>query len=76
LRSTASPLEAGQLYAAWRDAAASIRERILEDPELFLKVQRQHSRDRSAPLITQLLRDLQMVVAVIRRRSWMKPEPR
>jgi len=61
--------EAGQLYAAWRDASASVRERVLEDPELFLKVQRQHSPDPSAPLITQLLRDLEMVVAIIRREN-------
>src|SRR5207253_3252151 len=60
---------AGQLYAAWRDASPSVRERILEDPELFLKVQRQHSPDPSAPLITQLLRDLEMVVAIIRREN-------
>src|SRR5256884_5703977 len=61
--------EAGQLYAAWRDASPAVRERILEDPQLFLKVQRQHSPDPSAPLITQLLRDLEMVVAIIRREN-------
>jgi len=61
--------EAGQLYAAWRDASASVRERILEDPELFLKVQRQRPSDPTAPLITQLLRDLEMVVAIIRREN-------
>src|SRR5205085_11009232 len=59
--------EAGQLYAAWRDAAAAVRQRILEDPELFLKVQRQRPSDPPAPLITQLLRDLEMVVAITRR---------
>src|SRR5207244_9280730 len=61
--------EAVQLHAAWRDASASVRERVLEDPELFLKVQRQHSPDPSAPLITQLLRDLEMVVAITRREN-------
>jgi ParB family chromosome partitioning protein len=29
--------EAGQLYAAWRNASPSIRQRILEQPQLFLK---------------------------------------
>ena len=33
--------EAGQLYAAWRQGSAAIRERILAEPELFLKTQRQ-----------------------------------
>jgi hypothetical protein len=60
---------AGQLYAAWRDASPSVRERILEDPELFLKVRRQHSPDPPAPLLTQLRRDLQIVVAITRRQN-------
>ena len=33
--------EAGQLYAAWRRGSAPIRQRILGDPGLFLKTQRQ-----------------------------------
>src|SRR6058998_2991220 len=28
--------QAGELYAAWRDASTSIRQRILDSPELFL----------------------------------------
>ena len=43
--------EAGQLYAAWRDASPSVRERILEDAELFRKVQQQRPPDPPAPLI-------------------------
>ena len=37
--------EAGQLYAAWRDASAPVRQHILENPELFRKVQRQRLAD-------------------------------
>jgi ParB family transcriptional regulator, chromosome partitioning protein len=33
--------EAGQLYAAWRRGSPAIRKRILDDPALFLKTQRQ-----------------------------------
>ena len=33
--------QAGQLYAAWRDGSRVVRERILAEPELFLKTQRQ-----------------------------------
>lgn len=40
--------EAGQLYAAWRSATATVRERLLDEPQLFLKTQRQHE---SAPEI-------------------------
>jgi hypothetical protein len=33
--------EAGQLYAAWRQGSVVIRKRILDDPALFFKTQRQ-----------------------------------
>jgi ParB/RepB/Spo0J family partition protein len=33
--------EAGQLYSAWRRGSAAVRRRILEDPALFFKTQRQ-----------------------------------
>ena len=33
--------QAGELYAAWRDASPPIRQRILDDPELFLKAHQQ-----------------------------------
>src|SRR6202040_705013 len=33
--------EAGQLYGAWRRGSPAIRKRILDDPELFFKAQRQ-----------------------------------
>jgi ParB/RepB/Spo0J family partition protein len=57
---------AGRLYAAWRDGAPAIRQRILEDPALFLKVQRQAdppASDASAAL----LRDLEMASAIVSR---------
>jgi hypothetical protein len=33
--------QAGQLYTAWRNGTRAVRERILSEPELFLKTQRQ-----------------------------------
>ena len=33
--------QAGQLYAAWREGSRVVRERILAEPELFLKTRRQ-----------------------------------
>ena len=55
--------QAGQIYAAWRDAPPSVRRRILEEPRLFLKVQQTPS---SSP-ITDLTRDLEMVAAMANR---------
>ena len=59
--------EAGQLYAAWRDATPAIRQRILQQPQLFLKTQRQREPDPPADGVAELLRDLEMVVAITRR---------
>src|SRR5580704_1536549 len=58
--------QAGQLYTAWRKGTRAVRERILAEPELFLKTQRQ------APAVTpaaaeQVERDLDMVIAILRR---------
>lgn len=61
--------EAGQLYAAWRRASAAIRKRILEDPALFFKVQRQQQEQGKNPLGAGggLIRDLEMVAAILNR---------
>src|SRR2546427_9773744 len=58
-----SSRQAGELYAAWRDAVASIRQRILDSPELFLKAHQQVSPQPPAPA-EELLPDLTMVVAI------------
>ena len=59
--------EAGQLYAAWRKGSPAIRKRILDDPELFFKAQRQAQEKAPAGAGAELLRDLEMVVAIINR---------
>src|SRR5438067_1581276 len=59
--------EAGQLYAAWRQGAPVIRKRILDDPELFFKTQRQAQEKAPAGTGAELLRDLEMVVAIVNR---------
>ena len=53
--------QAGQLYAAWRDGSRVVRERILAEPELFLKTQRQ------SPAAAALDRELEMAVAILHR---------
>src|SRR5215831_10020938 len=63
-----SSREAGQLYAAWREAAPAIRQRILQEPQLFLKAQRQREADPPpADGVAALMRDLDIAVAIIRR---------
>ena len=63
-----SSRQAGEIYAAWRDASPNIRERILESPELFLKAQ-EHVEPQPATPAEELLRDLTMVVAITNRAS-------
>jgi len=58
---------AGQLYAAWRKGSSAVRKRILDDPELFLKTQRQAQEKAPAGTGAELLRDLEMVVAIVNR---------
>lgn len=58
--------EAGQLYAAWREGSRAIRKRILAEPELFFKTQRQEAK-RSTSAGAELLRDLEMAAAILNR---------
>jgi ParB/RepB/Spo0J family partition protein len=58
--------QAGQLYAAWRNGTRAARERILAEPELFLKTQRQAPAARPAA-VEQVERDLEMAIAILRR---------
>jgi ParB/RepB/Spo0J family partition protein len=58
--------QAGQLYTAWRKGTRVARERILAEPELFLKTQRQPPAVKAAA-IEQVERDLEMAMAILRR---------
>jgi ParB/RepB/Spo0J family partition protein len=62
-----SSREAGQLYAAWRTSTAAVRERLLNEPQLFLKTQREHAVDPPSPAMVELDRDLEVVAAIARR---------
>jgi ParB family transcriptional regulator, chromosome partitioning protein len=59
--------QAGQLYAAWRKGSPAIRKRILDDPELFFKTQRQAQEKPPAGTGAELLRDLEIVAAIVNR---------
>jgi ParB family chromosome partitioning protein len=60
--------QAAQLYTAWREGSRVARERILAEPELFLKTQRQ-STTAMPKAVEQVERDLQMALAIVRRAS-------
>src|SRR5207245_7535137 len=59
--------QAGQLYGAWRKGSPVIRKRILDDPELFFKTQRQAQEKAPAGTSAELLRDLEMRAASVTR---------
>lgn len=59
--------EAGQLYAAWRRGSATIRKRILEDPALLFKTQRQAQEKAPPGTGAELMRALEMVAAIVNR---------
>jgi ParB family chromosome partitioning protein len=59
--------EAGQLYAAWRKGSPAIRKRILDNPDLFFKTQRQTQEKAPAGTGAELLRDLEMMTAIANR---------
>jgi ParB/RepB/Spo0J family partition protein len=59
--------QAGPLYAAWRQGSPAIRKRILDDPELFFKTQRQAPEKAPAAPGAELIRDLEMVAAIVNR---------
>jgi ParB family transcriptional regulator, chromosome partitioning protein len=58
--------QAGQLYTAWRNGTRAVRERILAEPELFLKTQRQTTPAKPSAA-AQVERDLDMAIAILRR---------
>ena len=62
-----SSREAGQLYVAWRSATAAVRERLLDEPQLFLKTQRERGSAPRLPAMAELDRDLEIVMAIARR---------
>jgi len=60
--------QASQLYAAWREASPEIRQRLLEQPQLFLKLQREAEPEvpTTSP-VEELSRDLEMIAAIAHR---------
>lgn len=57
--------QAALLYAAWRDGSRVVRERILTEPDLFLKTQRPPPSTSLAALALE--RELEMAAAILHR---------
>jgi len=66
LRRRLSSRELGRLYATWTRGDARTRERLLADPELFLRVEEEATRE--PPTLSEaLIEDLKVLGAVSRR---------
>jgi ParB family transcriptional regulator, chromosome partitioning protein len=59
--------EAGQLYAAWREASAAVRARLFAEPQLFLKTQRISADEPPLPAIAQVEQELDVTLGILRR---------
>jgi ParB/RepB/Spo0J family partition protein len=66
--------QVGEVYAAWRGASPQLRRRLIEDPQLFLRAQREHSRPAESGASDTLMRELELIGALARRaaRRWVK----
>jgi len=58
--------QAAQLYTVWREGSRVVRERILTEPELFLKTQRRPQPAKAAAA-EKVQGDLEMALAILRR---------
>lgn len=70
-RNRFSTREAEMLYAAWRKGPVPVRERVLAEPNLFLRARREVEQEEPAPA-EELKRELDIIGAVARRtlRRW------
>jgi ParB/RepB/Spo0J family partition protein len=59
--------EVGQLWAAWRAGVPSVRQRVVEDPQLFLRARQEAVRPPLRAPAEALLRDLDLLASIARR---------
>jgi ParB/RepB/Spo0J family partition protein len=73
-RNQFSTHEVGVLYGAWRNGPPSVRERLIEDPKLFLRARRELEEDEPVAVraAEELLRNLEVAGVIARRamRQW------
>jgi ParB family chromosome partitioning protein len=73
-RNQFSTREVEMLYAAWRKGPASVRERVVAEPNLFLRAREEIEQEEPAPAeaADELKRELDIIGAIARRalRRW------
>ena len=62
-----STSEVGQLWAAWRAGVPSVRQRVVEDPLLFLRARQEVVRPPIRSPAETLLRDVDLLASIARR---------
>ncbi len=62
-----STREVGELYRAWCDSGPLVRERLLSEPNLFIKTKREIKQGPPSPSAADLLRDLDLAGVFVRR---------
>lgn len=70
--------EVGQLYEGWRSGTPSMRQRLLEDPKLFVRARREIEQEEPVtPTLDKLIQDLAIAGAMARRasRQWRRIAP-
>lgn len=63
-----STREIGELYVVWRSSGPEVRERVLSEPQLFVKAKREVEQpEPPVPSVAELLRDIDLAGTLIRR---------
>jgi len=67
-----SSRDIGELYTGWRDGSRITRERLIENPALFLRVRRSAEAAEGLDLREALLKEVSVIGAAIRRaKAWV-----
>ena len=59
--------EVGELCAAWLRSSCEVRERLLEDPRLFLRARQRRREPAPVPMALELLRDIDRMTQTLRQ---------
>ena len=69
-----STREVSELHRAWREGGCQVRRRVVSEPELFLKANREITRDEPGPTAAGVIQDLDLVGVLLRRVRRVYPQ--
>jgi ParB family chromosome partitioning protein len=69
-----STREVSELHRAWRDGGSQVRQRVVSEPELFLKASREIACDEPGPTAASVIQDLDLVGVLLRRVRRVYPQ--